>query len=243
MENLDNKIALNKFLLQSGICSRRKADMLIQSGQITVNNDIIKESYFRVSGTDVVLYKRKPVTLQKKIYILLNKPKNYITTSCDEKNRKTVIDLIKPEIQDRVFPIGRLDRASTGLLLLTNDGDLAQKLSHPSYNIKKTYVVNLDRNLDQKDFNKIKFGLYLFDGFIKPDSIQYISSKRVIQITIHSGKNRIIRRIFESLFYKVIKLDRISYSVRNYFLYLNKNEVPQGCWRFMTDKEISLLKS
>jgi len=243
MNNLENKIQLNKFLSQAGLCSRRKAELLIKSGQITVNNNVIKESYFRVLNTDIIKYKNKPVTIENKIYILLNKPKNYITTVKDEKDRKTVLDLIKPEIQERVFPVGRLDRGSTGLLLLTNDGHLSQKLSHPSNNIKKTYIVVIDRNLNQKDFNKIVMGIYLSDGFIKPDSIQYLGSKNVLQITIHSGKNRIIRRIFESLFYKITKLERIAYSFNNYVLYLNKKELPQGAWRFLSEKEITLLKS
>lgn len=243
MYNIENKIQLNKFLAQAGLCSRRKAELLIKSGHVTVNNNIVKESYFRIISTDTVKYKNRIITIPNKIYILLNKPKNYITTLNDEKNRKTVIDLINSEIKERVFPVGRLDRASTGLLLLTNDGDLSQKLSHPSNNIKKTYVVILDRNLNQKDFNAVISGVYLKDGFIKPDAVQYIGFKNVLQLTMHSGKNRIIRRIFEFLSYKITKLERIAYIFNNYALYLNKKELPQGHWRFLTNKEIGFLKS
>lgn len=240
---MENKLQLNKFLAQAGLCSRRKAESIIESGQITVNNQIVKESYFRVCNSDIISYKNSLINIDKKVYVLLNKPKNYITTNKDEKDRKTVIDLIKPAIKERVFSIGRLDRASTGILLLTNDGYLAQKLSHPSNNVKKTYIVSLDKNLNQKDFNKIISGIYLVDGFIKPDYIYYLGKKSIIQITISSGKNRIIRRIFESLFYKVKKLERISYSFKDYILYLNKKELPYGSWRFLTEKEIKILKS
>lgn len=236
MNNFENKIQLNKYLAQAGLCSRRKAEELIKSGQIIVNDNIVKECYFRVADFDIVKYKNNIIGCENKKYILLNKPRNYITTLSDEKNRKTVLDLIKPHIKERVFPVGRLDRASTGLLLLTNDGHLSQMLAHPSYNIQKTYIVTLDRPLDQKDLNRLLVGIHLFDGFVKPDYVNYIGQKSIIKVIIHSGKNRIIRRMFEALFYKVMQLDRISYA------FLTKKNIAQGQWRLLSEQEVNNLK-
>ena len=227
---------LNKYLANSGICSRRKADIIIKSGLVTVNNNIVKESYFKVSDTDIVKYNNKTVKIEKKIYIILNKPKNYITTVKDEQNRRTVLDLLKPKIKERVYPIGRLDYDTTGLLLITNDGDFAQRLAHPSKLVKKTYIATLDKPLNKIDFEKIKLGIKLYDGFIKPDLIEYLKKdSNIIKIAIHSGKNRILKRIFKNFGYKVKKLDRIEYGP------LSKKGLSRGQWRYLTKKEIKSL--
>lgn len=229
---------LNSYIAQSGICSRRKAVELINAGEIKVNNEIMKDPSYRVQASDLVTYKDKLLTIQAKIYILLNKPKHYITTVSDEKNRKTVMDLVSHHTDDRLYPVGRLDRATTGLLLLTNDGQFAQKLAHPRYNVPKVYIVTLDKAVTQKDFSLIKNGLELEDGFIAPHSIGYASKDRKhIEIEIRSGRNRIVRRIFEALKYEVLKLDRVQYA------FLTKKNLPVGASRLLTPHEILQLSN
>jgi len=228
---------LNKYLAHAGICGRRDAAALIKSGKVTLNGVVFTEPGYRVQETDVVMYDQvvvKPV--QDKVYILLNKPKGFITTTDDERSRKTVMDLVKNADAGRMYPVGRLDRNTTGLLLMTNDGDLAQKLSHPKNAVKKIYQAELDKDFKKEDFEKVQAGLTLEDGLIKVDEIAYLESKRTIGIEIHSGKNRIVRRIFESLGYVVEKLDRVMYAN------LTKKNIQRGKWRFLTDKEIIFLK-
>lgn len=230
---------LNKFVAHAGITSRRDAAELVKSGSITVNGKQITEPGFKVSRTDEVKYNGKKITSQKNlVYILLNKPKDFITTTEDPQGRKTVMDIVKSATPERVYPIGRLDRNTTGVLLLTNDGDLAQKLSHPSYQIKKIYEVRLDKALTKKDFDTIVQGVQLEDGFIAPDVLAYADArdKTIIGIEIHSGRNRIVRRIFEKLGYDVRNLDRVMYAN------LTKKNVERGKWRFLQEKEVRLLK-
>ena len=230
---------LNKFIAHSGVCSRRDAAELVKSGKVKVNGQLITEPGFKVRDTDDIKVNGKKVVLQKNmVYILLNKPKDYITTTSDPQGRQTVLQLIKNATTERIYPIGRLDRNTTGVLLLTNDGDLAQKLSHPSYEIKKIYEVRLDKPLAKKDFEAILKGITLEDGSITPDSLAYADAKdkAIIGIEIHSGKNRIVRRIFEHLGYDVKNLDRVLYAN------LTKKNVERGKWRFLTEKEVRLLK-
>ena len=228
---------LNKFIAHAGICGRREAVELIKESMITVNGTIITEPGFKVSDKDLVKYKGKKIAAKTTaVYILLNKPKDYITTSDDPKGRKTVLDLIKGATPERVYPVGRLDRNTTGVLLLTNDGDLAQKLTHPSYEIKKIYEVTLDKEFSKKDFEKVLNGLTLEDGFIKADALSFLEDKKTLGIEIHSGRNRIVRRIFESLGYTVEKLDRVL------FANLTKKNVNRGRWRMLNEKEVRLLK-
>ncbi len=230
---------LNKFIAHAGICGRREAAELVKKGEITVNNEIIFEPGFKVNGDETIKFKNKRIFIQQNlVYILLNKPKDYITTVKDPQGRKTVFDLIKNAAPERVYPVGRLDRNTTGVLLLTNDGDLAQKLSHPSYQIKKIYEVKLDKPVLKKDMEAIANGITLEDGFIQADSIAYADDKdkSIIGIEIHSGKNRIVRRIFESLGYDVRNLDRVM------FANLTKKNVDRGKWRMLSEKEIRLLK-
>ncbi|HKH61548.1 MAG TPA: pseudouridine synthase [Flavitalea sp.] len=230
---------LNKFVAHAGICSRRDAADLVKSGTVTVNGKAITEPGYKVANTDEVKVNGKKITSQKNlVYILLNKPKDFITTTEDPQGRKTVMDIVKSATSERVYPIGRLDRNTTGVLLLTNDGELAQKLSHPSYQIKKIYEVKLDRPLHKKDFDTILTGVQLEDGFIAPDVLAYADSKdkSVIGIEIHSGRNRIVRRIFEKLGYDVRNLDRVMYAN------LTKKNVERGKWRFLQEKEVRLLK-
>ncbi len=232
-------IRLNRFIANAGICSRRKADELIEAGVISVNGEVISELGAKINpGKDQIRYNGQLLKSEKMIYVLLNKPKDFITTTEDPQERKTVMALVDKASKERIYPVGRLDRNTTGLLLLTNDGDLAEKLSHPRNSISKIYHVELNRNLTQGDFNKIAFGLELEDGFIKPDSVSYVAggSKSEIGIQIHSGKNRIVRRIFESLNYEVVKLDRVIYAN------LSKKDLPRGKWRHLTEKEIIQLK-
>lgn len=238
-ENQDGLIRLNKFIANSGICSRREADQLIETGVISVNGKIITELGYKISPTDIINYGGETVKREKTVYILINKPKDYITTSDDPMDRKTVLHLIKGACPERVYPVGRLDRASTGVLLLTNDGELTKKLTHPRYEKKKIYHVVLDKPLKMSDMQRITDGVELEDGFVKVDEINYVTgaaSKKEVGIELHSGKNRIIRRIFESLDYKVIKLDRV------YFAGLTKKDLPRGRWRFLSEKEVSMLK-
>lgn len=231
-------IRLNKFIANAGVCSRREADKMIESGIIKVNGVVTKELGTKISSTDKVQYDDQILKSEKKFYVLLNKPKGFITTTDDPYERRTVMSLVKNACKERIYPVGRLDKNTTGLLLFTNDGDLAKKLTHPKHEIKKIYHVVLDKNLISADFQKIANGLELEDGAIKVDTIAYVEgaeNKKEIGIEIHSGKNRIIRRIFESLDYRVLKLDRVT------FAGLTKKDIPRGKWRFLSEKEISFL--
>jgi 23S rRNA pseudouridine2605 synthase len=235
----DNLIRLNRYIANSGICSRRKADELIEAGVVSVNGVAITELGHKVDPyKDQVRYNGELLKREKKVYVLLNKPKDYITTTEDPQERKTVMHLVEKASRERIYPVGRLDRNTTGLILMTNDGDLADKLSHPRHGITKIYQVELSRNLSQGDFNKIEFGLELEDGLIKPDNISYVTggSKKEIGIQIHSGKNRIVRRIFEHLGYEVVKLDRVVYGN------LTKKDLPRGKWRFLDEHELIQIK-
>ena len=232
-------IRLNRYIANSGICSRRKADELIAAGVVSVNGEVVSELGAKVNpSVDQIRYNGELLKREKMVYVLLNKPKDFITTTDDPQERKTVMELVDKASKERIYPVGRLDRNTTGLLLMTNDGDLAEKLSHPRNNISKIYNVELSRNLSQGDFNKIAFGLELEDGFIKPDSVSYVTggAKNEIGIQIHSGKNRIVRRIFESLGYEVVKLDRVIYAN------LSKKDLPRGKWRYLSENEIIQLK-
>lgn len=235
----DGMIRLNRFISNAGICSRRKADELIQAGVITVNGQVVTELGTKVDAAkDDVRYNGERLKREKLVYVLLNKPKDFITTTDDPFERKTVMQLVEKASKERIYPVGRLDRNTTGLLLLTNDGKLADKLAHPRNQISKIYMVELDKPLSQGDFNKIEFGVELEDGVIRPDDISYIpgASKREVGIQIHSGKNRIVRRIFEHLGYEVVKLDRTVYGT------LTKKDLPRSKWRYLTDWELARLK-
>ncbi len=233
----DGMIRLNRYISNAGIASRRDADELIASGQITVNGKEVIEMGYKVKPGDVVKYGKKILNREKLVYLLLNKPKDFITTTEDPNERKTVMDLVANACEERVYPVGRLDRNTTGLLLLTNDGELAEKLSHPSNEIRKIYQVELDKPITTEHFEEIKNGLDLEDGFVKPDDLALVTpDAEVVGIEIHSGKNRIVRRIFESLGYEVLKLDRTTYAG------LNKKDLPRGKWRFLTEKEVIRLK-
>jgi 23S rRNA pseudouridine2605 synthase len=230
---------LNKYISHAGVCARREAAELVKQGKVVVNGSVIYEPGFKVSATDKVLVKGKQVFLQHNlVYILLNKPKDYLTTAKDPGGRKTVFDLVAHATKERVFPVGRLDRNTTGVLLLTNDGELAQKLTHPSYEIKKIYEVKLDKALTKKDFEAVLEGITLEDGFVAADSLAYADAKdkSIIGIEIHSGRNRIVRRIFEHLGYDVKGLDRVM------FANLTKKNVDRGKYRLLSEKEVRLLK-
>ena len=231
-------VRLNKFLANAGVCSRREADEFIQAGVVTVNGQVVTELGTKVMRTDDIRFHDDPVTLEKKVYVLLNKPKDYVTTSDDPQQRKTVMDLVKNACPERIYPVGRLDRNTTGVLLLTNDGDLASKLTHPKYLKKKIYHVYLDHNVTAHDLQQIAEGITLDDGEIKADDIQYADpvDKKQVGIEIHSGKNRIVRRIFESMGYKVIKLDRVQ------FAGLTKKNLRRGDWRYLTEEEVDRLR-
>ena len=231
-------IRLNKFLANAGVCSRREADEFIQAGVVTVNGEVVTELGTKVMRTDVVKFHDDPVLLEKKVYVLLNKPKDYVTTSDDPQQRKTVMDLVKNACPERIYPVGRLDRNTTGVLLLTNDGDLASKLTHPKFLKKKIYHVYLDRNVTAHDLQQIAEGITLDDGEIKADAIEYADpvDKKQVGIEIHSGKNRIVRRIFESFGYKVLKLDRVQ------FAGLTKKNLRRGDWRYLTEEEVDRLR-
>lgn len=233
------EVRLNKYIADAGICSRRNADMYISSGNVTVNGEVMTTLGYRVKPTDEVRFDGKLLSSEKKEYILLNKPKGFITTTNDEKGRKTVMDLVANATSARILPVGRLDRATTGLLLLTNDGELTKKLTHPTHGVRKIYHVILDRKLDYKDFMKIQDGLELEDGFIEVDEISYVNDKpkNEIGIKIHSGRNRIVRRIFEHLGYQVEKLDRVV------FAGLTKKDLPRGHWRRLTQQEVINLRN
>jgi 23S rRNA pseudouridine2605 synthase len=235
----DGLIRLNRFIANAGICSRRKADELIAAGVVSVNGEPVTELGFKVDpAKDSVRYNGESLKRERNVYVLLNKPKDYITTTDDPQERKTVMSLVEKASRERIYPVGRLDRNTTGLLLMTNDGDLAEKLSHPRNNITKLYQVELNKSLSQGDMNKITFGIELEDGLIKPDQVSYVAggSKKEVGIQIHSGKNRVVRRIFESLGYEVVKLDRVVYS------HLTKKDLPRGRWRYLEEKEIIQLK-
>ena len=231
-------LRLNKFLANAGICSRREADEFIQAGVVTVNGQVVTELGTKILRTDEVMFHDQPVKIEKKVYVLLNKPKDYVTTSDDPQQRKTVMDLVKNACPERIYPVGRLDRNTTGVLLLTNDGDLASKLTHPKYLKKKIYHVYLDKNVTAHDLQQIAKGIQLEDGEIKADDVQYAhpTDKKQVGIEIHSGKNRIVRRIFESLGYRVQKLDRVQ------FAGLTKKNLKRGDWRYLTEEEVDRLR-
>ena len=233
------EIRLNKYIADAGICSRRNADVYISSGNVTVNGEVMTTLGYRVKPTDEVRFDGKLLSSEKKEYILLNKPKGFITTTNDEKGRKTVMDLVANATNVRILPVGRLDRATTGLLLLTNDGELTKKLTHPTHGVRKIYHVILDRRLELKDLAAIRDGLTLEDGFIEVDEISYIDQKpkNEVGVKIHSGRNRIVRRIFEHLGYQVDKLDRVL------FAGLTKKDLPRGHWRRLTQQEVINLKN
>lgn len=235
---------LNRYLAHAGLCSRRQADDLIKSGKVKVNGEVITELGTRVPNGASVEYMGKPIKPQQAVYVLLNKPKDVITTTSDDRGRRTVMDLlegVKKKLKDpslRIYPVGRLDRGTTGLLLFTNDGELAEKLSHPRYEIKKVYHITLDKSLTASHFAAIQDGIKLDDGFIKADDIAFPNpdNKKDIGLEIHSGRNRIVRRIFEHLGYKVSRLDRV------YYAGLTKKDLPRGRWRLLSQEEIVLLK-
>jgi 23S rRNA pseudouridine2605 synthase len=230
-------IRLNRYIAHAGVCSRREADQLIADGKIKVNNKVITEMGYKVMPGDKVHHGKKLLQKESYAYVLLNKPKDFITTTKDPKARKTVMELVKKATDARIYPVGRLDRNTTGLLLLTNDGELADKLSHPSNNIKKIYKVEINKPLEEADFATISEGIELEDGKIKVDEIAVLTADAMsIGVELHSGKNRIVRRIFEHFNYEVIRLDRVVYAG------LDKSNLPRGKWRHLTEKEIGLLK-
>ncbi len=234
----DGLTRLNKFLANAGICSRREADTLIAAGVVAVNGKIITEMGFKISETDKVVYGGESIRSQKKVYLLMNKPKDFITTLDDPFGRRTVLQLLG-KLKQRVYPVGRLDRATTGVLMLTNDGDLTKKLTHPKFGTKKIYRVTLDKIVKQEHLINLIEGFELEDGFTKADVAVYAgngANKKEIGVELHSGKNRIIRRMFDHLGYNVIKLDRVQ------FAGLTKKDLARGQWRFLTDKEIAFLK-
>ena len=231
-------IRLNKFLANAGVCSRREADEFITAGVVSVNGEVVTELGTKIKRSDVVKFHDEPVSIERKVYVLLNKPKDTVTTSDDPQERRTVMDLVKGACNERIYPVGRLDRNTTGVLLLTNDGDLASKLTHPKFLKKKIYHVHLDKNLTKADMEQIAAGIQLDDGEIHADAISYTDDfkKDDVGIEIHSGKNRIVRRIFESLGYKVMKLDRV------YFAGLTKKGLRRGEWRYLTEQEVNFLR-
>jgi 23S rRNA pseudouridine2605 synthase len=235
----DGTIRLNRYIANAGICSRRKADELIEAGVVSVNGEVVSNLGAKIDPIkDVIRYNGETLKREKMVYVLLNKPKDYITTTDDPQERRTVMQLVEKASRERIYPVGRLDRNTTGLLLMTNDGDLADKLSHPRNSITKIYNIELDKSLTQGDLNKITYGLELEDGLIKPDAVSYVTggTKREVGIQIHSGKNRIVRRIFEHLGYEVVKLDRVIYGN------LTKKDLTRGRWRYLDEKEVIQLK-
>lgn len=233
-KKINEVFSLSKYLAQAGVASRRAVVALIMQGYVKVNGKVIKEPGYKLKSTDKITYLDKPVAADKKIYILLNKPTGYITTVADDRDRKTVLDLVKSATPARIYPVGRLDRDTSGLLVLTNDGDLAQKLAHPRYEVQKTYIVTLDRLLNKDDFDEIRKGIHLKDGFLKVDEIHFIADQKRnrVKVIIHSGKNRIVRRIFEFFGYRVAKLDRTAYAG------LTKKGLAVGDWRHLTKDEV-----
>ncbi|MBR2458367.1 MAG: RNA-binding S4 domain-containing protein [Bacteroidaceae bacterium] len=234
----DEPVRLNRYLSNAGVCSRREADTFIQAGVVKVNGVVVTELGTKVKRSDEVMFHDQAINMEKKVYVLLNKPKDYVTTSDDPQNRKTVMELVKNACRERIYPVGRLDRNTTGVLLFTNDGDLATKLTHPQYLKKKIYHVFCDKNVTAADLRQIADGIMLEDGEIHADAIDYAheTDKKQVGIEIHSGRNRIVRRIFEHLGYKVVKLDRV------YFAGLTKKNVKRGDWRFLTQDEVNMLK-
>lgn len=237
MENQES-IRLNKYVANAGVCSRREADVIIAKGLVKVNGEVVTEMGMKVSLDDEVIYKGKRLNPEKKVYLLLNKPKGFVTTLDDPHAEKTVMDLVGKACTERIYPVGRLDKETTGVLLFTNDGELAKKLTHPGYEKKKIYHVFLDKEISEKDVQQIGKGIELEDGLIAADAISYTDSadRKQVGIEIHSGRNRIVRRIFEHLGYRVVKLDRVL------FAGLTKKDLPRGRWRFLSDREISFLK-
>ena len=231
-------VRLNKFLANAGVCSRREADAYIQAGVVSVNGVVVTELGTKVKRTDEIKFHDQNVSLEKKVYVLLNKPKDYVTTSDDPQQRKTVMDLVRNVCPERIYPVGRLDRNTTGVLLLTNDGEMASKLTHPKFLKKKVYHVYLDKNVTAHDMQQIAEGITLDDGDVHADAIEYAhpTDKSQVGIEIHSGRNRIVRRIFESLGYRVVKLDRVQ------FAGLTKKNLRRGDWRFLTEKEVDMLR-
>ena len=231
----DGLIRLNKFVANSGVCSRREADKYIEAGLITVNGKVVTELGTKVSPTDDIRFSGERLKGEKKVYIVMNKPKNFVTTTSDPHAEKTVMDLISTELcKERVFPVGRLDKATTGVLMFTNDGALAEKLTHPAYRVRKIYYVTLDKNLKKTDFDAVLEGITLDDGPIAADALSYVNGMQSeVGIEIHSGRNRIVRRIFEHLGYKVKKLDRV------YFAGLTKKNLRRGQWRFLNEEELN----
>ena len=225
-------------MANAGISSRREADEFIQAGVISVNGEIVSELGTKVLPTDKVMFHNQPVKIEQKIYLLLNKPKDYVTTVEDTHDRKTVMDIVKNACSERIYPVGRLDRNTTGVLLLTNDGDLATKLTHPKYDKKKIYHLVLDRDLEKEDFEKVLQGIDLGDFHIKADALEFVKEDNLkeLGIEIHSGQNRVVRRIFDSLGYKILRLDRV------YFAGLTKKNLPRGKYRFLTEREVNILK-
>lgn len=234
----DGTIRLNRFIANSGMCSRREADTYIATGCVTVNGEIISEMGFQVKMGDSVSFNGKLLSIEKKVYVLLNKPKGFVTTVEDAHADKTVMELVQNACYERIYPVGRLDKNTTGLLLFTNDGDLTKRLTHPKYNRKKIYHVHLDQRVTRAHLDEIINGITLEDGFVAADSVSYVDEedKKQVGIEIHSGKNKIVRRIFEHLGYKVAKLDRV------YFCGLTKKNLPRGKWRFLTQEEVNMLK-
>ena len=238
-EEDDGSVRLNKYIANAGICSRREADDLIASGVVQVNGKTIIEMGYRVKSTDIIKYGGQTLKKERLVYLILNKPKDYITTADDPQQRRTVLELIQGACKERIYPVGRLDRATTGLLMFTNDGDLTKKLTHPKYGVRKIYHVELDKPLKRVDLDKIAEGLELEDGPIKVDEISYVQNgidKTQVGVEIHSGKNRIVRRIFEHMGYNVRKLDRVMFGS------LTKKELPRGRWRLLSDTEVGMLK-
>ena len=239
LEDIDPEaeIRLNKYMANAGICSRREADEFIQAGKVKVNGEVVTELGTKIKRNDVVEYDEKVVTPERKCYVLLNKPKDCVTTSDDPNGRTTVLDIVKNACKERIYPVGRLDRNTTGVLLLTNDGDLASKLTHPKFVKKKIYHVWTDKDITEEDMQRIADGIELDDGEIHADAISYVSDDRnQAGIEIHSGRNRIVRRIFEHLGYRVTKLDRV------YFAGLTKKNLPRGRWRYLTQEEVNYLR-
>ena len=235
----DNMTRLNKYLANAGVCSRREADRLIESGAVMINGKVVTQMGTKVGPTDKVQYGGQTLRREKLQYVLLNKPKGFITTADDPQNRRTVMNLVENACDERIYPVGRLDRNTLGLLLFTNDGELTKKLTHPKFGVKKIYHVFLDKNLKREDLDKIAGGIQLEDGFIKPDAIAYTTreqDKKQLGIELHSGRNRIVRRVFEHLGYRVIKLDRV------FFAGLTKKDLPRGKWRKLEESEVNLLK-
>lgn len=231
-------IRLNKFISNSGICSRREADTYIEHGSVTVNGNLVTEMGFKVQPNDEVRFDGTSISPEKKKYVLLNKPKNYITTMDDDRGRKTVMELVSNAANERIYPVGRLDRMTTGLLLFTNDGELAKKLTHPKHDVKKLYHASLDRKLDLKDLQKLRGNVIIEGKKVFIDAISYVEgqTKTEVGIEIHSGRNRIVRKIFEHVGYKVVKLDRVL------FAGLTKKNLPRGRWRELTKQELSNLQ-